>query len=102
MVHVFSPADLPLNDFPINRQQPNGLTAPDHNLDRVPVPVPAVEVIEVDDDSAWALWEDSVAFQDSQFSDAAAFASTSQVPLEPLEKTAEYIDPFASVHPKSR
>lgn len=102
MVNLFGSADLPLNDFPENRQEQDGLTDHDLNLDHEPLPMPAVEVIEVNDDAAWALWEDSVAFQDSQFSDDAAFASTLQTPLDQPEERVEFVDPFASVHKKSR
>lgn len=98
MVNLFGPDDRLSNDFPENRKEHDHSTAHDQNLDQVP----AVEVIEVNDDAAWALWEDSVAFQDSQFSEEAAFASTLQTPLDQPEKTAEFIDPFASVHKKSR
>jgi len=101
MVNFFSPADLSLNDIIENRQEQDGSTVRGQALNHEPAPMPAVEVIEVDDDAAWALWEDSVAFQDSQFSAEAVFASTLQTPLEQPAEAVEFIDPFASVHKKS-
>lgn len=102
MVNLFGPADLSLNDFPETLQNQDDGVADDQAQDHEPASMPAVEVIEVNDDTAWALWEDSVAFQDSKFSDEAAFASTLQMPLDSAEVTVEFIDPFSSVHKKSR
>ncbi len=46
-------------------------------------PLPKPEVTEGNEDSDWSLWENSVAFQDSQMSDAEPYPKTKPVPLEP-------------------
>ena len=58
-------------------------------------PVPLPEVTEGNEESDWALWENSVAFQDSQM-------SSSFDELDPVKQTEptpgdEDIDPFATV-----
>lgn len=65
-------------------------------------PLPLPEVIEGNEDSDWALWEESVSFQDSQMPSA-------PLPLESLpmkESTRPQDEPaadaFASVHRRSR
>lgn len=103
MFNRIDPANLPLGELAEDAEiQVAFAQASDQALDQVSAPMHAVEVIEVDDDTAWALWEDSVAFQDSQFAPAAEFASTLQSPLNPFEGSAEFVDAFASVHKKSR
>ncbi len=101
MFNPLGPAKEPLDDFAESRQMQDGSVALSQAQDQVAPSMPAVEVIEVNDDAAWALWEDSVAFQDSQFSDEVMFASTLQTPLEPPEGHLEFMDPYASVHKKS-
>jgi hypothetical protein len=102
MVNLFGPADLPLNGLPESRHKHDDSMAHDRDPGHAPVSMPAVEVVEVNDDAAWALWEDSVAFQDSQFATDAMFQSTVPTPLDVPEATEEFTDPFASVHKKSR
>ena len=55
----------------------------------------SIDVVEANDDEAWALWEDSVTFQDSQFSLDAELTSL----FNPAQVSVEVhpIDPFASV-----
>jgi hypothetical protein len=69
-----------------------------------PQPIPVGEVIEDDPESTWAMWEDSVAFQDSQMG---SYTPTTPMPLQPesentgTEPNVEMIDPFATVKPRS-
>ena len=62
-----------------------------------PSPPPLPEVIEGNEDSDWAMWEDSVAFQDSQmpsvFNDLSAVKTRDEAPKKP-EGTP---DPFFAV-----
>jgi hypothetical protein len=63
-------------------------------------PLPLADVSEGNLDSDWAMWEDSVAFQDSQMPtlDEPRFSVRSK---EMLDRTNE-VDPFEAVHKKSR
>jgi hypothetical protein len=58
----------------------------------LPNPIPVPEVVEGNEESDWGLWEDSVAFQDSQMQSALPW---------PDGKT-EIVDPFASVRRRSK
>ena len=55
----------------------------------------SIEVVEANDDEAWAQWEDSVSFQDSQFFSGGELAA----PVSPAQAWVEAgtMDPFASV-----
>src|SRR6218665_2943238 len=61
-------------------------------------PPPLPEVIEGNQDSDWAMWEDSVAFQDSQmpsvFNDLSAVKTRDEAPKK-IEGTPA--DPYATV-----
>lgn len=68
-----------------------------------PRPIPVPDVIEGNDDSDWAMWEDSVAFQDSHP------VPQENAPTQPanLEECtpppqAYPVDPFANVHKNHR
>ena len=68
---------------------------------RFPRPLPIPEVVEGNENSDWALWEESVSFQDSQMPPAT-------LPLQGLQKQdatpgkdADITDAFASVHKRS-
>ena len=52
----------------------------------VPEAIPTPQVVEGNGELDWALWEDSVAFQDSQTC------------LRGLEQESKLADPFESVH----
>lgn len=57
--------------------------------------LPAAEMVEGNQEADWAAWEDSVAFQDSQFpADLFAVESRSSTPSKP---THDIQDAFASV-----
>lgn len=63
----------------------------------VPNPLPIPEMLEGNEDSDWALWEDSVAFQDSQMQ-----GPLPRVDLAPRlaprpGNSSDTLDPFASV-----
>lgn len=64
------------------------------SLDPIPVP----EAREGNDESDWALWEDSVAFQDSQFPDALTDNSVKvkESTVTPATALIDF-DPFAAV-----
>ncbi len=55
----------------------------------------SIDVVEANDDEVWALWEDSVTFQDSQFSLDAGLTSLFS-PAQASEDV-QAIDPFVSV-----
>ncbi len=55
-------------------------------------PVLAVEVIEGNDETVWAAWEESVHFQDSQMS--AVEASATPPGSSPGETSTEHVDIF--------
>jgi len=102
MFNRIKPANLSLSDLAENSEKQVDFSPTSQQASNpVPASMPAVEVIEVNDDAAWALWEDSVAFQDSQFSDEAMFQSTAPMPLDAPEVAAGFVEPFASVHKKS-
>lgn len=58
-------------------------------------PVPLPDVTEGNLDSDWALWEDSVAFQDSQM--PSSFSALESVRERDQPKKEEGPDPFAHV-----
>jgi hypothetical protein len=58
-------------------------------------PLPKPEVTEGNEDSDWSLWENSVAFQDSQMSDTEPYPKTMPAPLAP-EDTGEAGDSILS------
>lgn len=57
----------------------------------------APEVLEGNEDSDWALWEDSVAFQDSQMPSDFGALKAPEVRETPDKKPADDHDPFGSV-----
>jgi hypothetical protein len=63
-----------------------------------PPDAPAVpEVMEGNEDSDWALWEDSVAFQDSQMPSDFGALKAPEIRETPGEKPADDHDPFGAV-----
>jgi len=61
----------------------------------VPEPPPLPEVSEGNLDSDWALWEDSVAFQDSQM--PSSFSELESVKERDKKTGGDKPDPFAAV-----
>ncbi len=61
-----------------------------------PTPPPLPEVQEGNEDSDWAMWEDSVSFQDSQMPSTFGDLDSVRTHDEPAKKPKE-IDPFAAV-----
>lgn len=61
-----------------------------------PAPPPLPEVQEGNQDSDWAMWEDSVSFQDSQMPSTFGDLDSVRTRDEPGKKPKE-IDPFAAV-----
>ena len=64
-----------------------------------PVPVPAA--IEGNDNADWALWEESVSFQDSQFESLLAPENGMQKAQSGAGQEVDFTDAFASVHKKA-
>ena len=62
-----------------------------------PNPPPLPEVTEGNEDSDWAMWEDSVAFQDSQMPSGFNDLSAVKTRDEPPKKKEGAPDPFATV-----
>jgi hypothetical protein len=60
-------------------------------------PLPVPEVVEGNEDSDWALWEDSVAFQDSQIPSDFGTMTPPAERESPKAKPSEEIDPFESL-----
>lgn len=73
------------------RLQASRKVTPSVRPDAAPLP----EVTEGNEDSDWALWEDSVAFQDSQMPSSFGSLESAKERDEPRED--EDIDPFATV-----
>ena len=86
----------------LDLELPDDLAALNPDLDESQHPTPTVEVHEVNDDATWALWHDSVAFQDSQFADGLGEGSPLETPPAAPEATAPFVDAFASVNKKSQ
>jgi hypothetical protein len=62
----------------------------------LPDPIPVPEVVEGNEESDWALWEDSVAFQDSQI--PSEFGAMKSVDVRGAEdKPDDKHDPFEAV-----
>lgn len=64
-------------------------------------PLPTPEVIEGNEDSDWALWEDSVAFQDSQMQSEFGTLKAPGRPDASEEKPSDAPDPFGAVRRRS-
>jgi hypothetical protein len=62
-----------------------------------PDPLPVPEVVEGNQDSDWSLWEDSVAFQDSQMPSDFGALKAPEVRESAKNKPADDHDPFGSV-----
>lgn len=62
-----------------------------------PSPPPLPEVIEGNEDSDWAMWEDSVAFQESQMPSAFNELHAVKTQDEAPQKTEAAPDPYAAV-----
>jgi hypothetical protein len=63
---------------------------------------PLLEVVEGNEDSDWAAWEDSVRIQDSQFSELQAETQSVQKGSSLSDsRDDEVTDPFASVRRRS-
>lgn len=86
----------------LDLELPDDLAALNPGLDLAPQPAPEVEVHEVNDDAVWELWQDSVAFQDSQFGDSLADECPMQAAPAPPEVLASFVDAFASAHGKPK
>jgi len=67
------------------------------NGNALPVEIPVPESIESNDDEAWALWEDSVAFQDSQYPDDSHGVTVKGETEAPPAPPANETDAFAAV-----
>jgi hypothetical protein len=59
--------------------------------------IPVPETIESNDDDAWALWEDSVSFQDSQYPDDSKGVSVRGEISKTQDICVAVSDPFSSV-----
>ncbi len=75
---------------PVNK--PAKYTGPDM---RGPAPLP--QVTEGNEDSDWAMWEDSVLEQDSQMHSQFHDTVPSQFPIEQHADSNPDVDPFAKV-----
>ncbi len=62
-----------------------------------PSPPPLPEVVETNDESVWAMWEDSVAFQDSQMPSVFNDLNAVKTRDEPPKKIDGTPDPFSAV-----
>lgn len=62
-----------------------------------PAPPPLPEVSEGNQESDWAMWEDSVAFQDSQMPSAFNELDAVKTRDEPVQKKDGAPDPFSAV-----
>lgn len=87
---------------PAERAASNKTSSPAKERRLLPRPLPTPEVVEGNEDSDWSLWQESVAFQDSQMQPG--WFITEPVPIQGAapSKESEFIDPFASVHKNSK
>ncbi len=60
-------------------------------------PLPLPQVTEGNEDSDWAMWEDSVMEQDSQMQSQFRDTVPSEFPIEQHAETTSSDDPFAKV-----
>ena len=67
----------------------------------VPRPLPVPEVLEGNEDTDWSLWQESVAFQDSEMQAPWPATEPDQLHEAVLSTEPPAIDPFASVHKNS-
>ena len=104
MLRFFGNKNQSVSDYVkgLDLELPDDLAVLNPDLDESQHPTPAVEVHEVNDDAAWALWHDSVAFQDSQFADGFANESPSEPEQASPHVAAPFVDAFASVPKKSQ
>lgn len=68
---------------------------------RLPDPIPVPEVVEGNEESDWSLWEDSVAFQDSQMPSDFGALKPVQVREQPTDNGDNKDDPFGSVRKRA-
>jgi hypothetical protein len=66
-------------------------------LPRLPEPLPESEAVEGNLDSDWALWEDSVAFQDSQMQSGFGALKEPEIRVSSEKKPDDEHDPFGSL-----
>lgn len=67
----------------------------------MPRPLPVPEVVEGNADSDWSLWQESVAFLDSQVQPLWSPTKPDQLHEAAPNTGSAAIDPFASVHKNS-
>ena len=104
MFRFFSKSNQSVTEYvaALDLELPDDLAALNPGLDAPHPPIPALEVHEKNDDAIWELWQDSVAFQDSQFADGLGGDQPLKNTPAATEDTSPFIDVFASVHKKSR
>lgn len=66
-------------------------------LPSLPEPLPEPEVVEGNQESDWALWEDSVAFQDSQIPSGFGALKAPEPRESSEDKPTDGHDPFGAV-----
>lgn len=90
------PAPAPARPTTVARPRPSTPNSSSARAGTPPVPPPLPEVSEGNQESDWAMWEDSVAFQDSQmpsvFNEFDAVKTRDEEP-----KKSGGPDPFATV-----
>ena len=89
----------PARAAPTSLLHKTAATTKERRLVARPLPVP--EVIEGSEDADWSLWQESVAFQNSEM--RAPWTATEPGQLHEAAPSAQApaIDPFASVHKNS-
>ena len=87
------PATRPTSNVSIRSTAPK---ARDRRGSSGPFPVP--EVVEGNEDSDWALWEESVSFQDSQMPSLSPTSVSATLCDGPSADRVEPLDAFSSVH----
>jgi hypothetical protein len=96
MLNIFKPP-APDAQTRVTKASARGTPAQAKKAPSLADPLPVPEVVEGNEDSDWALWEDSVAFQDSQMpSDYGALTPSAQRESTKA-KPSEEMDPFESL-----
>lgn len=95
MLNFFKRKPVEAAKTPANAQLRSRQSTPPSAGPLVPEPAPLPEVSEGNLDSDWAMWEDSVAFQDSQM--PSSFGELDSVKDRTREEKEDAPDPYARV-----
>jgi hypothetical protein len=96
MLKFFKSAPKRTRPASVSQPRPAAASSTSARSAMPPVPPPLPEVSEGNQESDWAMWEDSVAFQDSQMPSAFNELDAVKTHDEPPKRKGE-ADPFSTV-----